>query len=69
MSGAPIEVTYQVHTTRRRHALVLEEGPRPQPLGQVPRVARLLALVHHFERLLAEGISCAPRASWPSLRA
>jgi hypothetical protein len=35
---------------------VLEEGTRPQPLGPVPRVARLLALAHHFERLLAEGI-------------
>ena len=46
----------QVHTALRRHALVLEEGPRPQPLGRVPRVARLLALAHHFERLLAEGL-------------
>lgn len=35
---------------------MLEEGPRPEPLGQVPRVARLLALAHHFKRLLAEGI-------------
>ena len=56
MSEAPVQVTYQVHTARRRHALVLEEGPRPQPRGWVPRVARLLALAHHFERLLAEGI-------------
>ena len=46
----------KVHTARRRHAVVLEKGPMPQPLGRVPRVARLLALAHHFERLLAEGI-------------
>ena len=56
MSGARIQVTYQVHTARRRHAIALEDGPRPQLLVQVPRVARLLAQAHHFERLLEQGI-------------
>jgi hypothetical protein len=35
------------------HALVLREGPKPtRPRGRIPRVARLLALAHHFQELL-----------------
>jgi hypothetical protein len=35
------------------HALVLREGPKPtRPRGRIPRVARLLALVYHFQELL-----------------
>ncbi len=29
---------------------------RPQPIGRVPRVARMLALAHHFDRLIAQGV-------------
>lgn len=29
---------------------------RPQPVGRVPRVARMLALAHHFDRLIAQGV-------------
>jgi hypothetical protein len=38
------------------HALVLREGPKPtRPRGRIPRVARLLALAHHFDELLKTG--------------
>ena len=38
------------------HALVLREGPKPtRPHGRIPRVARLLALTHHFVELLEMG--------------
>jgi hypothetical protein len=29
---------------------------RPQPIGRVPRVARMLALAHHFDRLIKQGV-------------
>ncbi len=44
------------HMAAPSHALVLREGPRPtRPRGRIPRVARLLALAHHFEELLETG--------------
>ena len=55
MSDAPVRVTYRVHTVRRQQAIVLEAGPLAALPGRVPRVARLLALAHHFEHLLAAG--------------
>ncbi len=30
--------------------------PKPKPAGRVPRVARLLALAHHFDELLRQGV-------------
>ncbi|ACY15389.1 hypothetical protein [Haliangium ochraceum] len=55
MSDAPVRVTYRVHTARRQQAIVLKAGPLATSPGLVPRVARLVALAHHFERLLAGG--------------
>jgi hypothetical protein len=44
------------HVAAPSHALVLREGPKPTlPRGRIPRVARLLALAHHFDELLATG--------------
>jgi hypothetical protein len=41
------------HLAAPSHALVLREGPKPtRPRGRIPRVARLLALAHHFQELL-----------------
>jgi hypothetical protein len=41
------------HMAAPSHALVLHGGPKPTwPRGCIPRVARLLALAHHFEELL-----------------
>jgi hypothetical protein len=38
------------------HGLVLRKGPKPtRPRGRIPRVARLLALAHHFDELLKTG--------------
>lgn len=53
-----LTVQCQLHVQRKRKGRVaLEEGPAPEPLpaGRVPRIARLLALAHRFERLLADG--------------
>ena len=30
--------------------------PKPRPAGQIPRVARLLALAHHFDDMIREGV-------------
>jgi hypothetical protein len=44
------------HMAAPSHALVLREGPKPtRPRGRIPRVARLLALAHHFDELLESG--------------
>jgi hypothetical protein len=51
-------VECSVHFNRGRAGRKsLEAGPAPPPPppGRVPRVARLLALAHRFERLLREG--------------
>ena len=55
-TGEPAErVTLRIPTyvAAPSHALVLREGPKPtRPRGRIPRVARLLALAHHFQELL-----------------
>src|SRR5262249_8816163 len=53
-----LTVECQLHVQRKRKGRVeLAEGPAPEslPAGRVPRISRLLALAHRFERLLAEG--------------
>ena len=61
-AGAPDASTQGVtlhiptHLAAPSHALVLREGPKPtRPRGRIPRVARLLALAHHFQELLDSG--------------
>jgi hypothetical protein len=61
-AGAPDASTQGVtqhiptHMAAPSHVLVLREGPKPtRPRGRIPRVARLLALAHHFEELLKTG--------------
>jgi hypothetical protein len=60
-SGAPgITVERRVHFTHgRRGRREMHDGiaapPPDSPSGRVPRVARLLALAHRFEGLLASG--------------
>lgn len=47
---------FKTHMAAPSHPLVLREGPKPtRPRGRIPRVARLLALAHHFEELLDTG--------------
>jgi hypothetical protein len=53
-----LTVECQLHVRRQRKGQVeLAEGPAPAPLpnGRIPRITRLLALAHRFERLVAEG--------------
>lgn len=40
----------------RRQIASSNRPSRPQPVGRVPRVARMLALAHHFDRLIAQGV-------------
>ena len=52
----PVTLRIPTHVAAPSHALVLREGPKPtRPRGRIPRVARLLALAHHFEELLDTG--------------
>jgi hypothetical protein len=52
----PVTLRIPTHMAAPSLALVLREGPKPtRPRGRIPRVARLLALAHHFEELLATG--------------
>lgn len=52
-----IMMRLEVHLASPSHGMVFREGPRPRrEPGHVPRVARLLALAHHFQALLAEGV-------------
>ncbi len=44
------------HMAAPSHALVLREGPKStRPRGRIPRLARLLTLVHHVAELLQRG--------------
>jgi hypothetical protein len=60
MSETNATVRYQFHVGRSGAGarIVLKNGPPPvaraQP-GSVPRIARLVALAHKFERMLKEG--------------
>jgi hypothetical protein len=47
---------YTVHfATQAKGRKVLRQGEKPQPVGRIPRVARVLALAHHFDDLIAQG--------------
>jgi hypothetical protein len=51
-----VTLSIPTHMAAPSHGLILREGPKPtRPRGRIPRVARLLALAHHFEELLATG--------------
>jgi hypothetical protein len=48
-----VTLSIPTHLAAPSHALVLREGPKPtRPRGRIPRIARLLALAHHFQELL-----------------
>ena len=55
-SAQGVMLSIPTHMAAPSHALVLREGPKPtRPRGRIPRVARLLALAHHFDELLKTG--------------
>ena len=69
-AGVPVRVEFQVHfkNGRNGHKELQEGKAAPDPAserGNVPRVARLLALAHHFDGLLREGVvqSCSELAA------
>jgi hypothetical protein len=52
-----IMMRLEVHLASPSHGMVFRDGPKPRrERGHVPRVARLLALAHHFQALLKHGV-------------
>jgi hypothetical protein len=48
-----VTLSIPTHMAAPSHGLILRERPEPaRPRGRIPRVARLLALAHHFQELL-----------------
>jgi hypothetical protein len=60
--GVPTEedrimMRLEVHLASPSHGMVFRDGPKPRrERGHVPRVARLLALAHHCQAMLAQGV-------------
>lgn len=58
-TGSSVRREYAVSFSTVQHGRLQIESrnrpSRPQPVGRVPRVARMLALAHHFDRLIAQG--------------
>src|SRR5262245_2418562 len=55
----PMTVEFDVHIERRGRGArkELEEGPPPKPaVARTPRVSRLMALAHRFEKLIKQGV-------------
>jgi len=53
--NTPLRMEYTVHfTTQAKGRKTLQQGEQ-QPVGHVPRVARVLALAHHFDHLIEQG--------------
>ena len=58
----PLKLKFEIHLARHGgNSVRLEAGPAPKPASKpkpsekVPRVVRLLALAHHFQKLLDDG--------------
>jgi hypothetical protein len=50
-------VCYQFHFDRTGPRIVLRDGraPTPPPVGNIPRIAKLMALAHRFDGLIHSG--------------
>ena len=56
-TSTPLRMEYTVHfATQAKGRKTLLHGEKPAPVGRVPRVARLLALAHHFDHLIEQGM-------------
>jgi len=56
-SESPLRVEFTMHFERTQHGKKkLVTGEKPVYVGHVPRVARVLALAHHFDELIEQGI-------------
>ena len=55
-TNTPLRMEYTVHfATQAKGRKTLQQGEKPQPVGHVPRVTRVLALAHHFDALIEQG--------------
>ena len=59
-TGSGVHREYAVSFSKvqhgRRQIASSKRPSRPKPIGRVPRVARMLALAHHFDRLITQGV-------------
>jgi hypothetical protein len=56
-SETPLRLEFTMHFERKPHGKKkLVTGETPIFVGHVPRVARLLALAHHFDHLIEQGV-------------
>lgn len=56
ISESPLRLEFTMHFERKPHGKKkLVAGETPIVVGHVPRVARVLALAHHFDHLIAQG--------------
>ena len=52
-TDSPVRLEFTMHFERKpRGKKKLVTGEKPEPVGHVPRVARVLALAHHFDALI-----------------
>ncbi len=55
-TSTPLRMEYTVHfATQAKGRKTIRQGEKPQPIGRIPRVARVLALAHHFDDLILQG--------------
>ncbi len=55
-TNTSLRMEYTVHfATQAKGRKTLQQGEKPPRVGRVPRVARLLALAHHFDDLIEQG--------------
>ena len=55
--ASPVRMEFTMHFERKpRGKKKLVAGEKPEPVGHVPRVARVLALAHHFDALIEHGL-------------
>jgi hypothetical protein len=55
--GERVMLSVPIHLATPTRRTVVREGPkRARSIGRIPRVARILALAHHFQNLLDTGV-------------
>ena len=55
-TNTPLRMEYTVYfATQAKGRKTIQQGEKPQLIGRVPRIARLLALAHHFDHLIEQG--------------
>lgn len=55
--ATPLRMEFTIHFETEPHGRKkIRQGKRPESVGRIPRVARLLALAHHFDDLIQQGI-------------